>query len=327
MRELHVVTVSEDGRHVLLAGRRGSTTATFRVALDDRLAAAVRGDLPRPGDEPAGPDLTPKQIQARLRAGESAEAIALSAGVPVTRVERFAGPVQGEMARVIDAARSSYLVRGRLGRSAVPLGKAVDAALAQSPSLRPDSIEWETRRDEDGAWLVTVTWFARARSRVASWRYELAGDLLTAVDTVSATLGHHDPDAPARKPPRSTAATAAPAKPAAKKAAAKKSSAGKASRARKAPAKKAAAKKSPAKKSPAKKAPAKKVVAKRAPAKKAPAKKAPVVPRKSRALTVVPDPVPRRTRVTAAERDGVTTRAAVPGWAEVLLGTTPGPSR
>jgi hypothetical protein len=213
VRELHVVAVSEDGRHVLLAGRRGATEGGFRVALDERLSAAVRGELPRPGDDQAPvSELTPKQIQARLRAGESAEAIALAAGVPVARVERFSGPVQGEMARMIDAARDSYLVRGRRGRSAVPLGDAVDAALAHAGALVPDSTDWSTRRDEDGCWVVTVTWFARKRSRSASWRYDPAAKQVSATDPASAALGHLDPDS-GGSPPRPRPAPAAPARP------------------------------------------------------------------------------------------------------------------
>jgi hypothetical protein len=318
VRELHVVAVSEDGRHVVLAGKRGATTGGYRVALDDRLAAAVRGDLPRPGeDSHAAPDLSPKEIQARLRSGESAESIALSAGVPVTRVERFAGPVEGEMARMIDAARSSYLVRGRLGRSAVPLGKAVDAVLAQAPTLRPDSVEWSTHRLDDGVWLVTVSWFARKRTRTASWRYDPAAKALASVDPQSAALGFLDPEAPATPPKRRAAA---PAKAPARKAPAKK-----------APAKRAAAKKAPVKKAPAKKAAPAKPVAKKAPAKKAPVarKAAPAAARRTpppprRTLRVVPDPEPQR---KAAERDGVKSRASVPAWADVLLGTSPGGER
>jgi len=93
VRELHVVSVSEDGRHVLLSARKAAA-GEFRVALDSRLAAALRGELPRPGETTAPViSLTPKEIQSRLRAGESSEQIAASAGVPVARVERFAGPV------------------------------------------------------------------------------------------------------------------------------------------------------------------------------------------------------------------------------------------
>ena len=82
--------------------------------------------------------------------------------------------------------------------------------------------------------------------------------------------------------------------------------------------------------------PAKKAVVKKAPVTKAPVNKAPVkkpavrVPTTARALRVVPDPTPKRrtpAQKTAAERDGVTNRAVVPGWADVLLGTTPGSER
>jgi hypothetical protein len=358
VRELHVVAVSEDGRHVLLAGKRGATKGGFRVALDERLSAAVRGDLPRPGEaEPHSSELTPKEIQARLRTGESAESIALAAGVPVARVERFSGPVQGEMARMIDAARSAFLVRGRLGRSAMPLGVAVDSSIAGAPSLRPDSTEWSTRREPEGSWLVTVTWFARKRARAASWRYDPSTKTVTALDPASAALAHTDSDTSAHA--RRRAALAAPAsrprraavrKAPAKKAAATRSPTKKAP-AKQAGAKQAAATKAPVRKvgpkaaapkavpkAPAKKASAKKASAKKAPAKKAPAKKAPAKsvavpaavrkssPGRSRTLRVVPDPEPRKAR-TAADRDGVKTRATVPGWADVLLGTSPGSDR
>jgi hypothetical protein len=430
VRELHVVAVSEDGRHVLLAGKRDATQGGFRVALNDRLAAALKGDLPSPGQEaPHSSDLTPKEIQSRLRTGESAEAIALAAGVPVARVERFSGPVQGEMARMIDATRSAYLVRGRLGLSAVSLGEAVDLAIDGAPSVREDSSEWTTHREEEGTWLVKVTWYARKRSREAAWRYNPATRTVIAADPASAAMAHVDARA-AEKPARRRPA-AAPAKKTVAKAATVKKAPAKAAPAKRAvakvaPAKRAVAKAAPAKKAVAKVAPAKKTVAKAAPAKKAPAKAAPAkrtvakaapakqtakravakaapakqaatktiakaaparravatkvpivqtpvskvptrtaapakataakkastrrapvkrsaktVPqaparRPARALSVVPDPAPSAStssaakstkRPTAAERDGVKTRATVPGWADVLLGTSPGSDR
>ncbi len=95
MRELHVVATSEDGRHVVLATRRNASTGQYRVAVDDRLAAALRGEAPAPDVAPSAP-LSPRDIQRRLRAGESVEQIARSAGVPVERVERYAGPVLAE---------------------------------------------------------------------------------------------------------------------------------------------------------------------------------------------------------------------------------------
>lgn len=330
MRELHVVAVSEDGRHVMLATRRGSSNGAFKVALDATLAAALRGDLPRPGDEDV-PDISPKEIQARLRAGESAEKIARSAGVPLARVERYGGPVEGEMARIIDAARTAYLVRGRLGRSAVDLGTAVDAAL-HAGGADDEAGDWSTYRREDGSWLVTVRWYARKRSRAASWTYDPGQKVVTPSDPSSAALAHQESavvpvrrkPAPAPKPTKKAvkkAAKKAPPKkasakkPVAKKAPAKKPAAKKAP-VKRVPAKKPAAKKVPAKKAPAQKAPARKAPAKRAPAKKAPAK-APARPH--RVLRVVPDPLPLTVKAGK--------RASVPAWADVLLGTTPGADR
>ena len=341
MRELHVIAVSEDGRHVLLAGTRGATSGGFRVALDDRLAAALRGDLPRPGE--VGPhvsELTPKQIQARLRTGEPAESIAASAGVPVARVERFSGPVEGEMARMIDAARAAFLVRGRLGRSAAPLGQTVDAAIQAAPSLRPDSAEWSTLREESGSWLVTVTWYAWGRSRRASWRYVPSLKTVTALDPVSATMGYAGSEAaaaPRRSAATGVAVTSTPTRraPARKKVPATRAAAGKAAPA-KAAARRAAAK-------PAVRRGAAKAAAARSAADKAPPKagsktaKPGTRPRAPRTLTVVPDPEPLTPRPTARERQGPTagkrngpagregakSRASVPGWADVLLGTTP----
>jgi hypothetical protein len=351
VRELYVVAVSEDGRHVVLAASKGSAKGTYRIRLDARLVSAVRGDL---GAHAA--DLSPKEIQARLRAGESVEKLAASAGMAVTRVERFAGPVAGEMARMIDEARQAHVVRGRLGRSAVALGKAIDTVLAEH--AKPDSASWTTHREDDGRWRVQVAWVARGRAKDAAWRYDSHAKTLEAVDAASAALGHVDAN-PA--PPRRTSKRAAPAtapasasraraaKPrVAKKAAAAKpkpaaAAAAAPKRARTAapkpprtsaakPTRKAVA--TPSRASAAKpiRTAAPKPVRAAAPKPKAAVRKPPAPPARPR-LQVVRDPHPAKKaplaraeparKPTAAERDGVKVRASVPGWADVLLGTTP----
>ncbi|HUR51623.1 MAG TPA: septation protein SepH, partial [Mycobacteriales bacterium] len=234
MRELHVVAISEDGRHVVLAPTK-SGKGSHRVRLDARLVSAVKGEL---GASDAN-DLSPKEIQARLRAGESAEQIARTAGVAVTRVERFAGPVAGERMRMIEQAREAFVVRGRLGRSAQPMGKVVDATL--DDHAKPDSTAWTARREDDGRWCVQVTWDARGKSRSASWRYDPHDRSLEAADPASAALGHVGDDTGTRR----TARKHVSAEPAAS-APARQSSPRPAAKA--APAKKAAARTAPVKK-------------------------------------------------------------------------------
>ena len=191
MRELHVIALSEDGRSVVLATSKDAVTGGFRVAVDARLVAAVRGELPRPGEVVVRDSaLTPKDIQARLRAGESPEQIAAAAGVPVARVARFAGPVASEFQLMISQVQAGHVVRGRRGPSALPLGAAVELHLTNTPSLRPESVAWSTRREEEGTWLVEVSFVARARQRTAAWRYDPKQRSVTPVDAESAAFGH-----------------------------------------------------------------------------------------------------------------------------------------
>lgn len=261
MRELHVIALSEDGRCVLLATSRDAKNGGFRVALDDRLAAALRGDLARPGEvRPRDSTLTPREIQARLRAGESSEQIAAAAGVAVARVERFSGPVLSERSRMIDNARAAVLIRGRRGPSAVALGEAVDEQLAQTASLRADSIAWSTRREEVGSWLVEVSWFARGRTRLGRWRYDPVGLSVQALDPASAALAHREA-LPAQQVRRTIAAGKAAGKSATDRkshTAGKSATAGKSNTAA-----------SPAAKAPSRKAPSRKAVPPRAAAPRA----------------------------------------------------------
>src|SRR3954451_1403255 len=229
VRQLHVVALSEDGRSVLLAPTKGAKAGTFSLSLDGKLAAAVRGDVPRVGEQQAREvGVTPKEIQARLRAGESVEQIANAAGVPAARVERFAGPVLSERERIIDEARAAFVNRNRHGVSKLPLGDAVAAALAETSGLRPDSVTWTARRLDSGHWLVQLSYLARARTRTASWVYEPHTRSVTASDSASAALGHVGDEpgphrlAPVAPRPAAAPRAARPAKKAAKKAAKKK---------------------------------------------------------------------------------------------------------
>jgi hypothetical protein len=361
VRQLHVVALSEDGRSVLLGTSKNAKTSGFSLDLDARLAAALRGDLPRPGEQQVrDTGVSPKEIQARLRAGESPEQIANAAGVPVARVERFAGPVLSERERIIDEARAAYVNRNRRGPSLLPLGDAVDAALAGTSSLRPESVTWTARRMESGHWLVQVAYVARARSRTASWVFEPHTRAVTASDPASAALGHvGDGSAPRRTAAKTTkvkaAAVQAPRTRATKPTKAKpaKAKPAKAKPAKAKPAKAKPAKAKPAKAKPAKAGPTKagppkpakkataKTLAKKATAKKpakpvarrtaakkvAPAVKwgAPVEPVEPGppTLRVVPPAADAPVQAPRPRRRAAGERAQVPDWADVLLGAAP----
>src|ERR1700690_514210 len=113
MQELRLVAVREDGTYAVLAvpGRGGR----FVLPIDDRLRTVARGQFSRLAQyeiEVENP-LRPKEIQDRIRAGETAEEIADAAGIPVERIRRFEGPVLAERAYIADQAQAASV--GRAG--------------------------------------------------------------------------------------------------------------------------------------------------------------------------------------------------------------------
>ena len=110
MRQLRVVGLGDDHETVILEDP--IRHERFAVSGDERLRAAARGDVRRLGQmeiEVSSP-LRPRDIQARVRAGESVDEVASAAGVSTSHVERFAYPVLLERARVAEIARRAHPV-------------------------------------------------------------------------------------------------------------------------------------------------------------------------------------------------------------------------
>lgn len=221
MRRLEVVAVSDDGTHVLLASAQGAARATHSVRIDGRLNAAVRGTLDDTGRRES--ELSPKEIQARLRAGEPVEQVAKLAKVSVARVSRYAGPVISERDRIVDQARAAVLQRSRGPELTAPLGEMVEKRLAATAGLRVETVVWTARRRDDGAWVVMLSYAARGGSRTASWLWQPAGRALTSLNSLGTRLGAADvPVSPRRKRATATRRAPTPARSAAKRTAAKR---------------------------------------------------------------------------------------------------------
>jgi hypothetical protein len=197
VRQLTVVAVSDDGTQVLLAATVDAAKPTHSIAIDDRLAAAVRGELDTgPRRESA---LTPKEIQGRLRAGDTPEQVAKAANVPVSRVLRFFGPVASERDRIITQAQATTMRRTRAPAATLPLGEAVEQRFAATAGLRRETVEWSAKRRDDGAWVVALTYSAKGGQRRAAWLWQPAQHDLTALDA-NATRIALEQEAPASRP-------------------------------------------------------------------------------------------------------------------------------
>jgi DUF3071 family protein len=171
MQELRFVAVSEDGSYAVLAvpGR----SARFTLPIDERLRAVALGQTSRLAQyeiEVESP-LRPKEIQARIRAGETAEEIADAAGIPVERVRWFEGPVLAERAYIADQAQHASVRRQGDSGPGPRLGDIVPDRLSAAGS-DPEDGQWDSRKRGDGNWQVQLTFSAGGRLHTAEWVFD-----------------------------------------------------------------------------------------------------------------------------------------------------------
>lgn len=127
--------------------------------------------------------LTPRQIQERIRAGQSLDEVAAVAGMPRDRVERFALAVLDERQHLAEQARGHSVRREGEAGSHRTLGGATERYFAQH-DVDLDNVEWDaTRGDDRHFWTVTVTWTHSDEVRTATFGYDVRGTFSIAEDS------------------------------------------------------------------------------------------------------------------------------------------------
>ncbi|MFI7319060.1 septation protein SepH [Streptomyces venezuelae] len=197
MPELRVVAVSNDGTRLVL---KAADSTEYTLPIDERLRAAVRGDRPRLGqiEIEVESHLRPRDIQARIRAGASAEEVAQLAGIPVDRVRRFEGPVLAERAFMAERARKTPVRRP--GENTGPqLGEAVQERLLLRGADK-DTVQWDSWRRDDGTWEVLLVYRVATEPHSACWTYDPPRRLVQAVDEEARSLIGETDDIAAPEP-------------------------------------------------------------------------------------------------------------------------------
>jgi hypothetical protein len=171
MQELRFVAVSEDGQYAVLGvpGR----SARFTLPIDERLRAVALGQTSRLAQyeiEVESP-LRPKEIQARIRAGETVEEIADAAGIAAERVRWFEGPVLAERAYMADQAQKASVRRQGDATPGPQLGEIV-AERMKAFGAEPDDAQWDAKKRGDGSWLVQLTFISGGRLHAAEWIFD-----------------------------------------------------------------------------------------------------------------------------------------------------------
>jgi hypothetical protein len=194
MRLLRLVGPGEDGTSVVLEAvdTDDAEGERFELAVDDRLRSLAAGEPASPAtqveppSETSGPVPTPREIQVRVRAGETAEAVAAEAGIPLERVMRFAYPVLQERVRVTDEARRARARRGGDGLL-VPFGELIDSRFTRH-GVEPAAVRWDAYRREDGGWTVTAEFSSYQRTVRAKFSFALLNRTVSALDDIAADL-------------------------------------------------------------------------------------------------------------------------------------------
>jgi Protein of unknown function (DUF3071) len=212
MQELRFVAVSEDGSYAVLAipGRSGR----FMLPIDDRLRAVARGQFSRLAQyeiEVENP-LRPKEIQARIRAGETVEEIADAAGIPADRVRWFEGPVLAERGYVAQQAQNASVRRQGDSTPGPRLGEVVAERLTEL-GADPEDAQWDSRKHGDGSWQVQLAFRAGGRLHIAEWLFDPRRRHVTPADDNAERLSLPEAELPPPSGGSLGAATVTPIRP------------------------------------------------------------------------------------------------------------------
>ena len=180
MQDLTLVGLSEDGNRLLLVSDAGEE---FALPADAKLRAALRGDHARLGQLEIQMEsaLRPRDIQARIRAGESPEKVAAAANTSVDKIMSFATPVLAERAHIADRAQRSSVRRKAGEGPSKLLGDAVAERLRER-NVSPDSVEWDAWRREDGRWTLVADYRTGEKPRHAEFIFDAPGRYVLAED-------------------------------------------------------------------------------------------------------------------------------------------------
>lgn len=204
MRALRVLGLAEDGDNLVCED--GTSGELFTLPADERLRAATRGDLSRLGQLQIElePQLRPKEIQARIRAGATIAQVATAANTSVGRIERYAYPVLLERSTTAERARLAHpIVDGNPTRK--NLEELVMATLADRG--QDGAVTWDAYRDDD-SWVVAVRWQAGRSENSAQWEIHAAQRTTTLHPKDDAARELMDPS---RRPLRTIASSRADA--------------------------------------------------------------------------------------------------------------------
>lgn len=180
MQELKVIGV-ENGA-LLAASEDGDR---YRIAIDEVLQSRLRQTQT---ERTNAPKLSPREVQAHIRSGMSAEDVAAVTGAPLDYVRRFEGPVVAEREYMVSSALS---VPVHTAIDLEPIDENVNFGTVireRLASLGATGERWASWKEPGGGWIVKLSFTADEIDHDARWSFEPKKNSLSPVGSEAVAL-------------------------------------------------------------------------------------------------------------------------------------------
>ncbi|HWU47074.1 MAG TPA: septation protein SepH [Humibacter sp.] len=180
MQDLKVIGI-ENG--ALLAA--SETGERYRIAIDEVLQSRLRQAKTEPA---TGPKISPREVQAHIRSGMSAEDVARLTGAPLEYVQRFEGPIIAEREHIVASALG---VPVRTAADVDPLGEPDTFGVVireRLGSLGASSERWASWKEQEGGWIVKLSFTADEIDHDARWTYDARKHALSPLNAEATAL-------------------------------------------------------------------------------------------------------------------------------------------
>ena len=177
MTDLRFTGKTPDGVLLTLADSDGNE---FTLRVSDSLRASVNQQRLSSVPDESENILSVKDIQRRLRHGESAQDIARDSGTSIEKIERFAGPILQERSFIIDKAHA-VILRRNPGEEPESLFEVVLSRL-EPRDISEEDLAWNAWRHHDATWSLSLSYPNSDGHGDAIWEYDPSRRCVTAQD-------------------------------------------------------------------------------------------------------------------------------------------------
>ncbi|MGK9147056.1 DUF3071 domain-containing protein [Plantibacter flavus] len=173
----------------------------YRLIVDDSFHVHLRRAKPAGAPIAGSAKISPREVQAHIRGGLSAEDVAAVTGASLEYVQRFEGPVIAEREHIVGTALGvAVLPTTDTGADDIEatFGNVIRARLEK---LGATDERWTSWKEPEGGWIVKLAFTADQVDHDARWAFEPKKLALTPIGSEATTLSRQG-DLPAALIPR-----------------------------------------------------------------------------------------------------------------------------